>query len=74
LADRILVLFTSRNNAGLECPFAIPWDINCQRECKNYPLGETKIYPPAKKGDKDGEPRCMLPPDDCVGRRRDDQR
>jgi hypothetical protein len=53
---------------------AVSFGSGCQRECKNYPLGETKIYPPAKKGGKYGQPRCMLPSDDCVGRRRDDQR
>jgi len=45
----------------------------CQRECKIYLLGETKIYPPAKKGGNNDQPRCMLPSENCVGRKTDDQ-
>ena len=45
----------------------------CQRECKNPPLGETKNPPLEKKGGRDDQPGCMLPSDDCVGRKRNGQ-
>lgn len=45
----------------------------CQRECNNYPLWETKIYPPSKKGVANESGKHNFPSNGIYGRKGHDQ-